>query len=68
MTGARDKNVYFWDVPKKEEIDNQITAVITRVEPTLDPSSHQVRVWAEVQNPPKDLIPGANVSMVYLPK
>lgn len=64
VTGNRDKNVYIWEVPTKQETGRQLTAVITRVEPTLDPSSHQVRVWAEVDNPPKDLVPGANVTMV----
>lgn len=64
VTGTRDKNVYIWEIPARQETARQLTAVVTRVEPTLDPSSHQVRVWAEVENPPKDLVPGANVTMV----
>ncbi len=68
VTGTRDKNVYIWAVPPKEETARQLTAVVTLVEPILDPSSHQVRIWAEVDNPPKDLVPGANVTMVQFPK
>ncbi len=68
VTGARDKNVYVWAVPPREETARQLTAVITRVEPALDPSSHQVRVWAELDNPPPDLVPGVNVTMVQFPK
>ncbi len=62
-TGARDKNVYVWKMPDKAEIERQLKATITRVESTLDSSSHQVRVWAELDNP-GDLMPGANVTMV----
>ena len=60
--------MYFWEVPKKQEIETQMTAVISRVEPSLDPTSHQVRVWAEIVNSPKDLVPGASVTMVHFPK
>src|SRR5262249_31741683 len=68
VTGTRDKNVYIWELPPKEQTTRRLTAVLTLVEPILDPSSHQVRVWAEVENPPEDLTPGSSVTMVQFPQ
>lgn len=67
VTGTRDGQVFVWDMPTKEEIEKRLTAKVVRVEPDLS-SSKQVRVWAELVNPDKRLLPGSTVTLVAYPQ
>lgn len=68
VTGTKDRQIYFWDVPSKEEIEQVITAEITFIDPSVEASARQVRVWAELANPGQKLMPGTTVTMVAYPK
>lgn len=67
VTGARDRNVLIWPVPTQLESARHMTATITNIEKDVDPSSRQVRIWAELEDT-KGLLPGASVTMVYYPQ
>jgi hypothetical protein len=55
-------------MPTQEEIEHQLTAVVTYIEKGVDSSVRQeVRIWAELDNKDGRLIPGWNVTMVAYP-
>jgi WD40 repeat protein len=68
VTGTRDRQVLVWPVPTAEE-KNQFPAKVTFIEQQVEPSTRQVRVWAELENP-RDalgrpiLMPGGSVTLV----
>jgi WD40 repeat protein len=68
VTGSRDRQVYVWAMPTQEEIEHQLTALVTYIEPAVDSSVRQeVRIWAELDNKDGRLTPGQNVTMVAYP-
>jgi WD40 repeat protein len=70
VSGTRDRQVLVWDVlPCLHEMQQPpLTATIVNLEKTLDPSSNQVRVFAELDdNPGGKLLPGLTVTLVRYP-
>jgi WD40 repeat protein len=75
VAGTKDRQVLIWPMPSPKEIDEvQIPGEVSYIEPALDASAHQVRIWADFQNP-KDpnkpdgvlLMPGDIVNVVIPP-
>jgi WD40 repeat protein len=70
VTGTRDRGVLIWPVPTaKEDLDRLLPAEVTLVEPDVQSTGRQVRIWAEVDNPKLDgtfrlLQPGTTATMV----
>lgn len=62
-TGSRDRQVQLWPVPAQEEIEQQLSAEVTLLEESLDSSTRQVRIWAELPNRGVRLLPGGIVTM-----
>jgi len=50
--GSKDRNVYVWPMPSRDEIDRQLTATLTAIGKQVENSSGQVKIIAELQNPP----------------
>jgi WD40 repeat protein/multidrug efflux pump subunit AcrA (membrane-fusion protein) len=69
VTGSRDRQVYVWAMPSKEEIEHLLTATVIYIEQSVESTARQVRIWAELPNPdgPRRLIPGWTVTMVAYP-
>lgn len=67
VTGTQDNRVLVWPMPSKEEIGTKLTARLTLVEQSIEGSSRQVRVWAELENPGW-LVPGSTATLVVLPE
>jgi WD40 repeat protein len=67
VTGTGDRQVVVWDLPDKKEVQERLTATITMVEPSLDTASREVRVWAELDNKDRRLLPGQGATMVVYP-
>ena len=55
-------------MPDKKQIEEKLTGRVSLVEPSLDASSRQVRLWAEVDNKYGWLIPGGTATIVIPPK
>jgi WD40 repeat protein/biotin carboxyl carrier protein len=51
VTGTQDHQVLLWPMPEKEEIEKRLVGQNLRVDKSLDLSTRQVRIWAEVDNP-----------------
>jgi WD40 repeat protein len=71
VTGTKDRHVFVWEMPKKDEIEHLLTAVVTYIEPAVESTQRQVRIWAEMDNPnykQSRLIPGMSVTMVAYPQ
>ncbi len=68
VTGTQDNQVLVWGMPDKKQIDERLTARVSLVEKSLDASSRQVRIWAEVDNKSGWLIPGGTATIVIPPK
>jgi WD40 repeat protein len=68
VTGTKDQKVLLWPVPTEREMNERITAELTLVEPSIDGSAGQVRLWAEMPNPGRRLLPGASVTLVIPPE
>ncbi len=51
-------------MPKKDEINEELTGEIVNVDRAQNLSSRQVQVWAEVENKNHRLYPGAPATMV----
>jgi WD40 repeat protein/biotin carboxyl carrier protein len=66
VAGTKDKNVLVWPTPDKQEIEQLRTAKIVYIDPALA-SSHQTRVWCELDDA-SGLQPGATVTVVGYPK
>lgn len=64
VVGTRDRQVLVWPLPPAAEVDSRLTARLTLVEGAVDSSAHQVRVWAEFDNPDRRLVPGTTATMV----
>ncbi len=64
VTGTQDQSVVLWNMPKKDEIAEEVVGTIRFVEHELDLSSRQVRVFAEVENKGHRFYPGEPATMV----
>jgi len=67
VTGTADRQVVVWDLPDKKEVQERLTATVTLVEPSLDTASREVRIWAELDNKDRRLLPGQSATMVASP-
>jgi WD40 repeat protein len=79
VAGTKDRQVLVWPLPSPKEVDEfQIPGEVSYIERSLDASAHQVRIWADFQNPKdpnnKDssnrdglLMPGDIVNVVVPP-
>jgi WD40 repeat protein len=76
VAGTKDRQVLVWPLPSPKEVDEfQIPGEVSYIERSLDASAHQVRIWADFQNPkdPNDpdgyglLMPGDIVNVVVPP-
>ena len=52
----------------KKQIEEKLTGTVSLVEPSLDASSRQVRLWVDVDNKYGWLIPGGTATIVIPPK
>jgi len=68
VTGTQDNQVLIWAMPEAKQIDEKLTAKVSLVEKSLDASSRQVRIWAEVDNKSGWLVPGGTATIVIPPK
>ena len=67
--GSKDRNVYVWPMPAKDEIEQQLTATLTHLGKEVENSEGQVKVIAELQNPPNHpLFAGDSVTLVADPR
>jgi len=67
--GIKDRKVYVWPTPTKEEIDRQILAKVINVEPLLEGVDNKVRIVAELANPAdRPLVSGDLVTLVAIPE
>ncbi len=64
VTGTQDQQVLIWKMPSQDEIDTRLTAHISLIERSLDLSSRQVRIWANLDKPPEWVVPGGTATMV----
>jgi WD40 repeat protein len=68
VTGTKDHKVLLWSVPAERDLEEITMAELTHVEPAIDGGAGQVRIWAEMPNPGRRLLPGATVSLVIASK
>jgi WD40 repeat protein len=66
VTATKDRLVFIWPMPPREEFENTLWAEITLSERALD-TGRQVRIWAEMDNRGPKLMPGTTASLVYYP-
>jgi hypothetical protein len=66
VSGTKDRNVLIWAMPSREEVERQLTARLTLVEPFVSGRGGQARVWAELKNPGA-LVIGGPATMVITP-
>lgn len=67
VAGTRDRQIFVWPMNFAGNFEQPLAAVLSNVEKSLDSSSHQVRIWAELDNP-GTLLPGGVVNMVRYPE
>lgn len=67
ITGTKDRQVLVWPLPAPRQLDAPLSAELTRLEPAVESSARQVRVWAEVANPEGKLLPGTTVTLAIYP-
>ena len=58
------ESVVLWNMPGKDEVNEELVGEIVHVDPEQDLSSRQVRVWAEVDNKNRRLYLGEPATMV----
>ena len=67
VTGTQDQQVLVWRMPSQDEIDARLTAHVSLIERSINDSSRQVRIWAELVEPPPWVVPGGTATMVLAP-
>lgn len=66
--GTKDGKVYVWQMPSPDEVKQELKAVVTNLERSIESAESQVRITAEMQNPAsRPLILGDIVTMVAYP-
>jgi WD40 repeat protein len=68
VSGTQDNLVLLWAMPDKKQIEERLAARVSLVEKSLDASSRQVRIWADVDNTSGWLTPGGTATIVIPPK
>jgi WD40 repeat protein len=68
VTGMQDGHVLIWNMPTPEQAEVRVPATISMVGKDIEGSGSQVRVWAELKDPPPWLVPGSTATIVVLPK
>jgi WD40 repeat protein len=63
VSGTQDQ-VLLWTMPDRKEVEEQLKGKLVLVEKHLETSSREVRVWAELNMPSWELIPGGRATMV----
>jgi len=67
--GIKDRKIYVWPMPSKQEVEHQLMATITNVEQALESVDNKVRVMAEFNNPAdRPLMAGDVVTVVAYPQ
>jgi WD40 repeat protein len=61
--GGRDRRLRVWAMPSAETKDALIAEVVL-IDPAVESSTHEARIWAEVPNPDGRWLPGTTVTMV----
>jgi WD40 repeat protein len=75
VTGMQDGHVLVWPMPERKPdsagkpqlVEAPIRSHIKNVEPFIDSSNRQVRVWVELENRDDRLVPGGMATLVILP-
>jgi WD40 repeat protein len=67
-SGTQDHQVLLWKMPERQEVEEQLKGRLVLVEKHLETSSREVRVWAELNRPKWELIPGGRATMVIPPE
>jgi WD40 repeat protein len=67
VTGMRDRQVVVWDLPSKEDLV-PLTGTLSLIDPSLDGSSRELRVWAEIDNKDHKLLIGQPATLVVRPQ
>jgi WD40 repeat protein len=67
--GIKDRKIYVWPMPSKQEVEHQLMATVTNVEQMLESVDNKVRVMAEFNNPAdRPLMAGDVVTVVAYPQ
>lgn len=64
VTGTSDHRVLIWDLPKAEETEKPLDALLSYVEENLDAGLRRVTVRATLKDAPEGVIPGTAASIV----
>jgi WD40 repeat protein len=67
VTGMRDRQVVIWNLPSKED-QAPLTGTLSLVDPSLDGSSRELRVWADIENKDHKLLIGQPATLVVRPQ
>lgn len=67
VTGSRDRQVVVWAVPPATEVERELTAEVVLVDPAVESSAGQFRVWAVLDNKDNRLLPGTTATLVIYP-
>lgn len=67
VTGSRDRQVVVWAVPPASEVERELTAEVNLVDPAVESSAGQFRVWAVLDNRDGRLLPGTTATLVIYP-
>lgn len=68
VTGTQDRQVLVWPLPSRSEIEAQLHAEVVLIEQAVESSDRQVRIWAEVANAERRLLPGTTVRLAVYPE
>jgi WD40 repeat protein len=68
VTGSRSGQVLVWPLPDRAEVERRRTAEVTLLEPALESSTPQVRIWAEADNTDGVLLPGGAATLTAYPQ
>jgi WD40 repeat protein len=69
VAGIKDRKVYLWPMPAKEEVERQITGTVINVENSVESAEGLVRIVAEFTNrQDRPLLHGDVVTMVVYPR
>ena len=68
VVGTDSGRLHLWPTPGEKEREHRFAARLTWIDPTVDPTGAQVRVWAELDNPAGSrLSPGTPATLVIFP-
>jgi WD40 repeat protein len=67
VTGSRERQVMVWPTPQRSDIDREQTGDVVLVEPAIESSAGQVRIWAVLPNSEGKLLPGSTATLAIYP-